>query len=361
MSGTVYRGDVADLRRLFNALMSDLGLKVLGFKYFNSSVVYGVLESFDEYPIGVSDVQKPSSFAIVRRGDGGFFRHSSYSPKHYLHPADTVIFAVDAENRVKMQVPKEEAVALFGVKPCDLYAIRVLDGVLRDRDPIYTRLRDNVKFIVVEECVEPSDVCFCGSTGSGPDVKGGFDIAFARLGDVVVFKVGSEAGGKILARLGLREADEETLKLYRETLDRARAKTRVIDDLSRAVEALRRSIPDKDLWKEVSSKCIGCANCNLVCPTCFCTEFYDEVDGEGNAVRGRRWIGCNSYVYGQVAGMHFRPEQYMRYRHFVLHKYVYYPKQVGLVGCSGCGRCITWCPVGIDIRETIRRVVSKYG
>jgi len=350
---------IEDLKKLFSILANEL--RVIGFRYLGNSVAYGTIESFDEIPTKVTDIQRAASYTLIKKEGVNYFRHNYYSPKYYLHPPDTIVFMVNSKNIVTMQIPEDEGIALFGIKPCDLYSIKVLDGILKDRDPIYTKRRENIKFVLVEECIEPSDVCFCGSIGSGPDAKQDFDLAYARLSEEeVIFKVGSNKGEEIVSKLNLVEASENIVKVYKDAIEKARIKTMAIDNINKSMEALKRSITDKDLWKELSSKCIGCANCNLVCPTCFCTEFYDEIDDEDNAIRGRKWIGCNSYVYGQVAGMHFRPEQYMRYRHFILHKFVFYPMQIGLIGCVGCGRCITWCPMAIDIRETLKKVTAKY-
>jgi len=357
---SIFQGTVRDLERLFEVVTKDLKLKALGFKLSGSQLTYGVVESFSELPFGVTDVQGPASYSLVRKNGVNYFRHSSHSPKHYLRPPYALVLKVDPENRVTIQIPPDEDIALFGIKPCDLQAIKVLDGMLKDLDPIYTKKRENIKLVIVEECVEPSDVCFCGSIGSGPNVERDFDLSFARLNGRVLFKVGSDKGRDLANRLNLGKADESTIRVYKDAIERARARTRAIGAVGEVMNALKKSIADVDLWKELSSRCVGCANCNMVCPTCFCVEFYDEVDDEGNDVRGWKWIGCNSYVYGQVAGLHFRPEQYMRYRHFILHKFLFYPLQVGLVGCVGCGRCITWCPMAIDIRETVRRVIAKY-
>ncbi len=248
--------------------------------------------------------------------------------------------------------------ALFGLRSCDAVAIRVLDGVLMGRDPQYTALRKSVGVIIVEECVEPGQYCFCGDTRSGPYARENFDIAYAVLDrDVVVFRSGSNLGDEIISRLGLEESTPEISRRYIDAMREAERRASIGIDVGGLEDSLRKVMKCEDLWRRLSELCVGCSNCNMVCPTCFCTEFATEVDLDGWTRIVRKWFGCLSYAYGAVAGGHFRPRLFMRYRHFVLHKFLFYPKQVGRIGCVGCGRCIAWCPAGLDIRKALEEVM----
>lgn len=305
-------------------------------------------------------MQRPGYYRVY---SGFEFTHSFQSPKDFLYPPVFDIAIVSED--LSVEVPgnnNAKSTVLFGIKPCDLAAIRVFDELFTSNfNPYYLERRKRVAAVIVEECLYPSETCFCGSLGTGPNVTSGFDLAFAKVNkDRVLFKVGSPLGKMIVNALGLEKASESDVEVYRKLVEEAKRKTDIGISIELAQKSLERSILDKRLWQKVSEKCLGCANCNMVCPTCFCTEIVDEVEGDKSRRLAQR-VGCLSYVYGLVAGGHFRKELYTRYRHFILHKFLFYPKQTGLLGCVGCGRCIVWCPVGIDIRNTIRSVVSEYG
>ncbi len=322
------------------------------------SIVFGEVRDLKEMPLKYSDIQEPGSYRLV---EGNGVRHSLASPKEVFHPPIQELFKVDSSDNVIYPPLNSEKVALVGIKSCDLASIKVLDRILAN-DEFYNARRKNA-LIIVEECVNPGNTCFCGSLGTGPYVSEDFDLAYARIdNEHIIFKYGSKVGLSIIKKLGLKSASEEVVTTYNSLMSKAKDKASSLRlGLDVIESALRKSMSDVELWKKLSKDCVGCANCNLVCPTCFCTEFLDDLRLDNSASRIRLWVGCLSYVYGLVAGAHFRPELFMRYRHFILHKFLFYRKQVGLIGCVGCGRCITWCPVGIDIRKTISEVVGKHG
>jgi len=353
-----FKGGLGDLRALFDAVKNYVSV-VVGYRVSGDAVGFGPVESLESLPLGLEDSQAPGAYRLSR-GSSGFFRHSHASPKYWLHLPVQEVFTVLEDYAVDIARYDTYSAALFGIKPCDLVSMEVLDRILKNDDSYWSR-RSKIELVVVEECTVPGATCFCGSIGTGPSASTGFDIAYARLSNGIIFKYGSEKGLRILEKLELTEVSEEDVAEYERAIARAGELTRYLPPPSEISKSLERSVSDTSFWKEVSSRCVGCTNCNMVCPTCFCTEFVDQIEPSGRAKRVRQWFGCLSHTYGQVAGTHYRPELYMRYRHFVLHKFLFYPKQVGLVGCVGCGRCITWCPVGIDLREVVSKVVSRYG
>ncbi|MET1159346.1 MAG: 4Fe-4S dicluster domain-containing protein [Thermoprotei archaeon] len=355
---SLYTGGYSHLEALFNTLQR-MKLKIMGHRKSNGKVEFGMLRSIEEYPLDITDIQKPGYYKLEK---GGKFKHSFQSPKSILIPPEHVILRVNEKLEVQPITVEEEQIALFGIKPCELAAIKVLDKVAESVNNVYYReRRKHVSLIIVEECVEAGGTCFCGSLGTGPSASNGFDLAFARIDEsTIVFKPGSNKGMELVRKIGLEPAPDSVYNQYKSIMESVKSKTSVLPPVDALSKALEYSMGDEDLWREVSKRCVGCANCNMVCPTCFCLEIDDRFEPDGYT-RIARWTGCLSPSYGEVAGGHFRPELFMRYRHFVLHKFLFYPRQIGVLGCVGCGRCITWCPLGIDLRDTLVKVFEKYG
>lgn len=353
-----YMGTIGDLDVLIRSLVEKLGLRVLGYRHSQDSVIWGEISSVKDLPTGVEDMVSPGSFKLV---PGVRFRHNFQSPKYILHPPDQLLGAEPRElSQYETPVEEGHGVALFGVKTCDLEAIHILDSALHGKHPVYTRMRNLVKAIIVEECVEPNNNCFCSVLGKGPVASRGFDVAFVRINDEdVFFKPGSSMGKNMLAEMNLKRADIESSRMIERLFASAAEKMSKRANLRiEELDELIRRARVNALWEKISEKCLGCGNCNLVCPTCFCVELDIKVDGD-RAWKTARWTGCLMYSYGLVAGGHFRPSIYMRYRHLILHKFVFYKRQIGTIGCVGCGRCITWCPIGLDLRQALMTALSS--
>jgi len=336
------------------------GVTFIGYKIQNSTPVFGEISHLSDMPIRISDIQRPGSYELVA---GYRFRLSYAPPKWYLLPPEHSVLKVSPNYEVVDAINNSlvNRVVMFGIKPCDFNAIAVLDEILTSKHPIYVKRRSSIVAMIIEECLEPAETCFCSITGTGPTVLRGYDLAYARLDEnTVIFKPGSTLGEEIIKATGLRVAVQEQVETYYSTLERAVGimNTR-LPRLEEIQRALRKSVKNEKLWRALSEKCTGCGNCNYVCPTCFCIEIVDRVE-ESHTIRTALWTACRTYTYGLVAGGHFRRDLYMRYRHFVLHKFLFYSKQTrGLLGCVGCGRCTTWCPLGLDLKETLVRVVKE--
>ena len=192
--------------------------------------------------------------------------------------------------------------------------------------------------------------------GTGPEVTGGFDLALTELDDGFVVRVGSDAGRFLAHRLGLRQATDTELAAAR--ADVAAARERMGDPV--ATEGLPERLlaaAESPRWADIAERCLACANCTLVCPTCFCTSVTQTSDLNGSeAVAGRTWDSCFTLGFARVAGGNFRPRVQDRYRQWLTHKYAGWWEQFGSSGCVGCGRCVTWCPVGIDVRAELSAV-----
>ncbi|WIM92935.1 4Fe-4S dicluster domain-containing protein [Actinoplanes oblitus] len=346
----------AELAALFGALR-DRGYTIVGPTVRDGAVQLAELDSADQLPYGWSADTEAGRYRLRRRSDRAVFAHSAgpQSMKDFLHPPRAQLWSGDrATGAVAPAAPPGKRYAFVGVHPCDVAAMAVLDRVLaegRYPDPIYTARRDGV-FVVVAECTEPGATCFCTSTGTGPSATAGYDLALTEVldgGHRLLIRAGSPAGDEVLAALPTRPAADDDVATAQELTRQAagRMSRHLPDEPMPGLIAASRESPH---WDDVASRCLTCGNCTLVCPTCFCTTAEDVTDLTGEHVeRWRHWDSCFSLDFSYLHGGSVRTSGQSRYRQWISHKLGTWPEQFGVSGCVGCGRCIAWCPAGIDI------------
>ena len=345
--------DAAGLQHLVSMLI-DRGYRVVGPTVSDNAIVLAELNTADDLPRGWGVDVGPGHYRLRRRADEAAFGHSAgpQSWKQFLHPPRQKLWSSDAE-----QPEDEPRYAFVGVRGCDLAAIATLNGVLGDGvhpDHGFTGRLGKV-FVVAVNCTEPGGLCFCASMGTGPAVGPGFDLALTERtgpdGCWYLVDVGSDVGAEVLAELPHREAGDTEIDSARE-------------DVAQAADRMGRRMPDGDLrnlliesresphWNEVADRCLTCGNCTMVCPTCFCTSVEDVTDLTGeHAERWMQWASCFEFDFTFVHEGSVRQSVPSRYRHWLTHKLGTWHDQFGTSGCVGCGRCIAWCPTGIDITE----------
>ncbi len=351
-----------DLDRLLELLHAD-GRRVIGPTISQGAVVYGEIASAADLPAGWTADQGPGSYRLRRTGSERAFdyavgpaawKHETFPPRVPM----TVGHRVDGQSSFEDVVPDPPSVAFLGVRGCEIAALLTQDRVLAagpavDRDYVARRA---AALVIAVECSVPADTCFCTSMGTGPEVTSGFDLALTELDDGFVVRSGSEAGEGLLARLDLGPAGEAREAAARSSV--AAARERIGDPVPTAgLPARLIAAADSPRWAEIAERCLACANCTLVCPTCFCTSVTQVSDLDGaESIAERSWDSCFTVGFARVAGGNFRPRTQDRYRQWLTHKFGTWWDQFGTSGCVGCGRCITWCPVGIDIREELMAV-----
>jgi ferredoxin len=252
--------------------------------------------------------------------------------------------------------------ALIGVRSCELHAIAIQDRVfLGDlyADPHYKARREGL-FIVAVTCGQAGGTCFCVSMGTGPEVKSGYDLALTEVIEggkhYFVAEAATPEGQEVLNEVPHREAAGEEQEEARQVVARAAAQMGRSMDTGGLKELLYNNL-EHPRWEEVASRCLTCGNCTQVCPTCFCTSVEDVTDLTGErAERWRRWDSCFTTDFSYIHGGSIRATPRSRYRQWLTHKLASWQDQFDTIGCVGCGRCITWCPVGIDITEEVRAI-----
>ena len=336
-----------------------LGYEVIAPKVEEGVLRLGSIESGNELAKRVVAVQSPGKYS-TRSSDLMFsFTHGPDSPKRFLYPPKHKLWKMTARDG-KFELTEAgcggEKVAFFGIKPCDVASIDVLDRTLMKGDYVDERYMDMRRklAVIVSNCIEPSGTCFCASMGTGPKAKAGFDVSLTELSNGFLVETGSKLGDEMLSGLDKRAARREEIEEADSRLKAAEGKMGRALDVTDLKERLYSNL-ESPAFKEIAKRCLGCANCTNACPTCFCTMFQDvpSLDGKSSE-RQVTWDSCFTYQFAQVAGGHFRPELWARYRQWMVHKFAYWLDQFDTFGCIGCGRCITWCPVGIDVTESVK-------
>ncbi|MBL29406.1 MAG: sulfite reductase subunit A [Rhodospirillaceae bacterium] len=349
-------------------LLGARGYRVVGPALRDQAIVYDDIDSTADLPAGWTDAQDGGSYRLSRREDGALFGYAvgPHSWKKFLHEPSLTLWRVerdgDGDLRFAADSPPDRPLALIGARSCELHAIAIQDRVLLEGDvpdPHYAARREGL-FVVAVDCGEAGGTCFCASMGTGPKATKGFDLALTELLDdrrhVFLMEAGSEAGEEVMAALDCRAATAEEIDAAAAVVRRTEGSMgRAIDETG--VRDLLLDNLEHPRWDDVAARCLTCGNCTMVCPTCFCTSVEDQSDLDGSqASRSRRWDSCFTLNYSYIHGGSVRTTTRSRYRQWMTHKLATWYDQFGSSGCVGCGRCITWCPVGIDITEEVRAI-----
>lgn len=354
------------LQALIEALLRR-GYRVLGPTIRDQAIIYDDLAAITDLPQGWTDEQDGGRYRLRRRDDDALFGYAvgPHSWKQFLHPPLQRLWRSERDSaglRIVPEAPPAERFAFIGVRACELHAIAIQDRVLTGGpqvDPHYRARREGA-FLVAVNCGTAGGTCFCASMNTGPRAESGFDLALTEIldgrGSRFVIEAGSESGQAVLADLPLRPATEaeqaEAASIVARTAS-AMGRTMRVDDVH---DLLLRNLAHPR-WDDVAERCLTCGNCTMVCPTCFCTTVEDASDLTGDQTsRSRRWDSCFAMDFSYLHGGSVRATSRSRYRQWMTHKLATWFDQFGTSGCVGCGRCITWCPVGIDITEEVAAI-----
>lgn len=346
-----------NFQRLISTLV-DAGYNCIGPQVRDGAIVYNAIQSVDELPLGYTDQQTPASYQLQKSDDERYFAWANgpQALKPHLFAPRESLWSVqrDSDGRTvfKETLPESKAFAVIGVRSCDLAAMAIQDQHFQD-DPYYQARRKKL-FTVAVNCSHPAQTCFCASTGDGPAAKQGFDLVLDELDEGFLVSAGSDKGDEILVSLSLdKSSDHQHYLAGQQHLHAVQAQTRTMTqgDLNSSLFANL----DHEQWDDIAQRCLACGNCTMVCPTCFCHNEMDtpELDGS-ESTHIREWDSCFTQGHSYIHGVVVRDEIKQRYRQWLTHKLGSWHDQFGRSGCVGCGRCISWCPAGIDLTEEVK-------
>lgn len=345
---------------IFSALTA-LGYECVGPRIREGVILYDRISGPDDLPAGVRDIQSPGRYRLEPGAEGRFFAWANgpqalkpivFSPRESLWES-----RVGEDGTIAFSTPKPDArpIAVFGVRSCDLAALALQEqhfGKDPFPDPSFRARRQSL-FLIAVHCTHPADTCFCASTGDGPEARTGYDLALGELDHGFVVESGSEKGDDLFSKLGLSPVtDEMTDVLAEQTKAAVTSQTRALPGGSlRDPLVSRLGHPH---WKTIADRCLSCGNCTSVCPTCFCFAEKEEPSLDGKtSVHYRQWDSCFTDGHSYIHPAPVRSQTQFRYRQWLTHKLGYWHDQYGRSGCVGCGRCIAWCPTGIDFTAEI--------
>ncbi|WP_075186439.1 4Fe-4S dicluster domain-containing protein [Teredinibacter haidensis] len=347
------------------------GYELIGPKVRDGTIVYDHLDDVTDLPQGVESVQKPGSYELIETSSSRYFNWANgaaalkpliYQARQPLWHAEQVAEVRDGGLVFRDAVPDPVPRAVIGVRPCDIAAMKIHDKHFLENDFVdaYYEAERKSLFTVAVNCSSCNETCFCASTGDGPAVEDGYDLLLDELDSGFLIRAGSNAGAEILAKLPVINAGSDLIELAEvQTLQASAKQKRYLIDEN--MHANLFSQLDSREWDSIAERCLACGNCTSVCPTCFCHRETESADLDGKSTTHfREWDSCFNDDHSEMHGHSIRDSSTLRYRQWMLHKLGSWVTQYGRSGCVGCGRCITWCPAGIDFPAEANAISGEY-
>ena len=348
------------------------GFRLIGPTVRDGAIVYDEISSSADLPAGWTDEQDGGTYRLRSRDDDALFGYNvgPQSWKRHLFPPSSLLSRARSDDGLSFAAADGQQaapMAFIGVRSCELHAIAIQDRVFlggRHVDPVYADRREGA-FIVAVNCGQAGGTCFCVSMQTGPRAQSGFDLALTELLDDgrhdFLVEIGTARGAEVMSEVACRAAPTADVAAADQIIQRTAASMGRQMDTGGIKDLLYENF-EHPRWEEVAGRCLACGNCTMACPTCFCFSVENVSDLTGTqAELHRSWDSCFTMDHSYLHGGAVRVTNRSRYRQWMTHKLATWIDQFGTSGCVGCGRCITWCPVGIDITEEVAAIRAEEG
>lgn len=349
---------------MLNSLRND-GYKCVAPHRHEGEINYDTINSSSDLPWGYHDEQAPGHYQLnhnERKHAFGFtLPTTSIKPMLFKAKENVWKVARDEHGKLAFQpIVEFEKIAVFGVRPCDLRGIEIQDRVFMENsynDVRYVKRREN-QFLIAMNCTKSHSNCFCVALGDAPKADKGFDLAMTEIeGEGFVVEIGSDKGRILLNQLNIAAASGGQVQTALVQIENAVEMQHKTLPPLKEVEAKLMANLEHPQWDDVASRCLSCGSCTQVCPTCFCHTERDEPNVLGTETNHtREWDSCFSIDHSYTHGDIYRENPKYRYRQWLTHKFSTWRDQFRTKGCVGCGRCVTWCPVKIDVVDEINAI-----
>ena len=346
-------------------LLAGRGYRCIGPQVRDGAIVYDDLASVTQMPRGIRQQQSPGNYRLQDVDDDYLFAWANgpQAIKPLAFASEEILWQCQAGDDKQLTftetLPTGPMTAFIGARPCDIAALYIHDSHFLQqnyRDAYYLARRQNM-FLIAVNCTHPADTCFCASTGDGPRASYGYDIALTELEDGFLLECHSEPGQAITRELKLDKPGDHKIQQADALLKQAAVQQRRLPEGN--LQTVLFDNLEHPRWEEVAQRCLSCGNCTAVCPTCFCHRETEQPQLDGSSsLHLRQWDSCFTPGHSYIHGITIRADTRTRYRQWLTHKLGSWHEQYGRSGCVGCGRCITWCPVGIDLTEEVTAICT---
>ena len=353
------------LQHLLDNILNE-GYCCIGPQVRDDAIIYDTLTSVEQLPYNMSDTQAPGSYSLEKTKSKKYFDWANgpqaikpllFAPVEKLWQSTQ---AADGSISFKTSEVDITPTAIFAARACDIAAMKIQDQHFLQQqfvDPYYRARRDNLLIIAVN-CSSPADTCFCHSTGDGPFINNGADIELTELEFGFLIHAETDQGKKLLQGLELQhqtDAQRAESNSIQQNASKQKRQLPALDIQTGLLNELK-----NDNWHTIAARCLSCGNCTAVCPTCFCHRENElpSLDAKSSE-HTREWDSCFSQGHSYIHSITIRSETSQRYRQWLTHKFASWHEQYGRSGCVGCGRCISWCPVGIDVIESVYAILER--